>query len=284
MTMTSTAPPFLVAGLLALSAAACAVLDPGEPGAQTESGSASTDTGSGDTEPGHDAESGASDSEGETDAGVDDLCEAEDPSTDATITVDLSEWVAGAGTEVDIATTCTVLAVDPAADPVVTSLECDDQGTLRGLGLTIAAAETPVVWQVGESLDVVVEFHPENFDTYEDRREVTVHRSIDGELLLVSVNGNTSTPGIFAPVIWGIDRDRCQPPDPTDLDATWPMILSFDNGMGEVLELGSEQRGTLTPPSGDGSFAIDVGYSIYATCCHEQDGWRTVLLRRTTGS
>ena len=35
---------------------------------------------------------------------------------------------------------------------------------------------------------------------------------------------------------------------------------------------------------GEGILAIDVGWSIYATCCHEQDGWRMVLLRRTTGA
>ena len=41
------------------------------------------------------------------------------------------------------------------------------------------------------------------------------------------------------------------------------MVLSFDNGMGEVVELGNQQQGTLTPPTGEGILDIDVELSIY---------------------
>ncbi len=160
---------------------------------------------------------------------------------------------------------------------------CDDQGTPRGLGFTIPAADDPVAWGEGESIELELHFHPESFSTYEHREELTLHRTADGELLLVSVNGNASTPGIFAPVVWSIDRERCQPLDPTDPDATWPMVLSFDNGEDEVVELGHQQQDTLTPPMGEGTLAIDVDQALYANCCHKQDGWRNVLLRRTTG-
>ncbi len=205
------------------------------------------------------------------------------PEADATLTVDLSEWIDGTPLDLDIMVTCTVVTVDPAADPVTTMLECDDRGTPRGLGFTIPAADDPVAWVEGESLELDLHFYPSNIRSYEHREELTLHRATDGALLLVSTDGNASTPGIFAPVLWSIDRERCQPPSPTDPDAAWPMVLSFDNGEGEVVELGHQQRGTLTPPTAEGIFAIDVAHSIYANCCHKQDGWRNVLLRRTTG-
>ena len=287
--MTSTTTPYPVAGLLALalSTTACIELDPGEP-ADTESGTAGTTSGTAGTASGTaGTASGTVDSDGATDGatdgGPDTICEDTHPDVDASLTIDVSEWLEVGMEGLDIVTTCTVLAVDSAGS-VTTTLECDDEGTPRGLSFTIPATDDPVAWGAGESIEVVHHYYPESIDTYEHRAELTVHRSTDGALLLVWIDGNVTSPGIFDPVVWTLDRERCEPPDPTDFDASWPMVSSFDNGLGEVLELGHEQRGTLTPPTGEGILAIDVGWSIYATCCHEQDGWRMVLLRRTTGA
>ncbi|MCX4246697.1 hypothetical protein [Paraliomyxa miuraensis] len=265
-----------------------------DPEAGTEGDTIPSDTGvEADTAANSDSDSG-SDSGSDSDSGsgsgsgtgepADSICVDEDPAISASTMVDWSEWpeeedVFDVEFAVEIDAPCTITAVDPTADPVVTVLECDDDGVTRGLELTVAAADAPVAWDVGDAVEVSYS-RAEYSDGYGTLSNVlSMRRAADGEVLLRFIN--EPSVGAFTPLIFSVDDERCLPEE-THADLTWNLVLTFANGLGEVLELGHRQRGTITPPSGGGLFAIDVGTARKGAdyCCHE--GARIhILMRRT---
>lgn len=252
----------------------------GETTASDSGAEADTATGSS-SGSGSDSGSGSGSSTGEP---LDAVCVDEDPATSASTMVDWSEWpeemdMGDIEYAVEIDAPCTVIAVDPATDPIVTVLECDDEGVTRGLEITVAAADAPVVWDVGDEVEVAYS-RAEYSDGYGTLSNVlSMHRAADGEVLLRAID--EPTVGSFMPLIFSVDDERCLPEE-THADLTWNLVLTFDNGLGEVLELGHRQRGTITPPSGEGLLAIDVGTARKGAdyCCHE--GARVQILMRRT--
>lgn len=221
-----------------------------------------------------------------------DLCTDVDPEADASVTVDWSQWPqvpeeqrGDYETWVEFDALCTITDVDPSADPVVTELECDDDGTTRPLSFTLPGRDEPVAWEAGD--EVLVEYHDLEYvwGYGTDRRDLIVRRAADGALLVASMNQESLYEETFAPVSLAIDEERCRPEDAIDIDDTWNLVIGFDNGRGETVELGNQQRGTLAPFEGEGVLAIDVGEARYggAYCCHASRQV-DVLVRRITGS
>lgn len=222
--------------------------------------------------------------EGEQDA----ACVDTHSEADATVEVDWMGWpqlpegTHGYEVAVEFDVACAVTSVDPAADPVVTVLECDDAGTERPLSFTIPGRETPVAWAVGDAVQVAYHHLAWDYVHYGlQRDELSMRRADDGALLLASMNQDWLYADTFAPVVLTIDEERCRPEGSNFENDTWNVVVGFDNGAGVTTDVGHMQRGTLPPAVGEGVLAIDVDEARFGEyyCCHA-GGHVRALLRR----
>lgn len=199
------------------------------------------------------------------DGGLDDaggsanICEPEaaDPAVDASLVVDLTLWpeateeFVGAYDSVSrVDADCRITGVEAGALIVTTRLRCDppDEQT-RDMAFALGRAESPVAWAQGD--EVHIEYERLAYaDGYGVQREELSMRRLDGTLLVATRNQEPEYPETFAPVTLEIDEDHCAGAGAQPHSEISNLRLDFDNGVGDTLTLGHQQRGELVPADG----------------------------------
>lgn len=217
------------------------------------------------------------------------ICDAEaaDPQVDASVVIDLSQWPEATGTHQEgftelsrVDAQCRVESVGSNESSVTTRLVCEPQDlSSRIMDFTLGAADGPVAWAPGDDVVVFHERLAYSVPYGVEREELSVRRR-DGTLLVATRNQQPDYPETFAPVALTIDDEFCegQPTEELDDDGFY-LRLQFDNGAGESLALGRQQRGVLPAADDDGVFAIDVGDARGGMCCHWSREVEVVLRR-----
>ncbi len=214
---------------------------------------------------------------------LDPQCEMPDLSIDAAVTIDRSAWpVVERGESdvtVDFDAPCTITQVAETTSPIMTYLDCDDEGVSRALGIAIPAAEDPVAWAVGDVVTVAYHYD-ETLGEAVWRHDVSMRRADDDSLLLAWMDQDVVHAETFAPLVVNIDEEYCGF-DSLDF-GTWPMQVEIDSRDGFSLALTDRQRGQTVPNVGDGLLTVDVGEAGIgdAYCCHTYRHLR-LLVRRT---